>query len=848
MQISWNWLSERVDLTGLGNALTAKAGVTPQVALADRLTARGLEVEEVRSLGQGFEKVVTAQILERNPHPQADRLSLCKVQVGAGKVLEIVCGAQNMKAGDIVAAALVGAELPNGMKIAQSKIRGVESFGMLCSEEELGLAPESEGILILPSTTEVGKPLAEVLGRDDTLFTLKLTANRADCLSHWGIAREVASALGVKPKRLTATSVQSEGSPIQTRVSAQDAGLQFWGVHLTGVRVGPSPEWLVKKLESIGQRSINNVVDATNWLMLETGQPVHAYDADRLQGDWLEVRFAKEGERIPLLDGTEVVLCDQDLVIADRQQAVSLAGIMGGGNSEVSTGTQEIFLECAEFAPSRIRKTASRLGKKTDASHRFERGVDPTALPWVISLLTHQILNIAGGKINGGAVARHEMRNFVGDPAAERAAQRRIRVESDYFSKFLGMQVSAAEIREVLTALDCEIEGQGGQWNILVPHYRLDLSLPEDLAEEVARSLGYSRIEETLPSLSTEPMGVGASLGISRLALLNQAKALLASSGFSEVLNYSFTSQGRLKAWGLSSSTVRVVNPLSEEHEWMVPSLLPGLVQNVLNNWHHHFGVDVPSLRLFEIRPTFHATKPIQAYSEMETGMDERWKLSAVMTGDQLSTSLQADLKPVDFYDLKAVTENILETLGVRGARILAPNHPQASGAVGALEQALQWFHPGQSAILLIGKDPAGVFGRIHPGLDREMKLKAPVWMLELDWDLLSRSARGAYEAPKYKAWGAFPSMDRDFALLVDQKVSAASLSQSALKAGKPLLKSVRVFDVYRGGQIPAGMQSIALRLVLGDDSRVLQESETEAACQRIQEAWKKELGAEVRG
>ena len=478
MRISWNWLSEMVDLGAVNG---------PQ-GLAELLTRRGLEVEGIHGLAQGFDKVVTAKILERSPHPQADRLSLCKVTIGKGEPLEIVCGAQNMKAGDIVALAQIGAHLPNDLKIAQSKIRGVTSNGMLCSEEELKLKEKAEGILILPASTPLGKPLAEILGRDDTILTLKITPNRGDCMSHWGIAREVAAALDKKAKRPTPKALDLKGSPISIHLEAGESAPQFWGCYIEGVKVGPSPDWLVKRLEALGSRSINNVVDSTNLLMFELGQPVHAYDADKIEGKKIAVRYGQAGEQIPLLDGTTVTVTHADLVIADGKRAVGLGGVMGGGNSEVQIATKNVFLECAEFAPSSVRRTASRYQRKTDAAQRFERGVDPLGHAHAIARLAQLVTELAGGKIKGSEHALTPSR----DP--KKMKPREIRMGKSFCEDFLGLSVSSKEIHKMLEAHDCEVRESEKNWIVTPPSYRLDLSIKEDLAEEVARSVGYDKI------------------------------------------------------------------------------------------------------------------------------------------------------------------------------------------------------------------------------------------------------------------------------------------------------------------------------------------------------------------
>jgi phenylalanyl-tRNA synthetase beta chain len=809
---------------------------TPPKALAEVLTRRGLEVEAIEAQGAAFDKVVTARILERAKHPDSDRLSLCSVSIGAGEPLAIVCGAQNMKAGDIVALAQIGAHLPNGMKIGQGKIRGVVSNGMLCSEQELKLAETSEGILILPSGTPLGLPLAEFLGRDDTILELKLTANRGDCLSHFGLAREVAAALGQSPKAPQPKLLDFKGSPIAVHLDAGESAPQFYGCLIEGVKVGPSPAWLVKRLEAVGSRSINNVVDATNLAMLELGHPMHAYDANRIAGQQLRVRLAKDGEKLPLLDGAEVTLAGTELVIADGEKAVGLAGVMGGGNSEVQDGSTRLFLECAEFAPGLVRRAASRHVRRTDAAQRFEKGIDPEGLPRAISRLAQLVIELAGGKVTGSVVAR--------TPGAVSRKLRTVVLDPTYLPSFLGMSVTGEQAEKIFRDLDCQVDKTTLEWTVTSPSYRLDLNRREDLAEEIARTLGYDAIPATLPSLSSNPTSIKAASGAQSSALIDRAKDLLVQSGLSETLNYSFTSKSWLAKFGMAPH-LSVTNPLSEEHEAMVPSLLPGLIQSALGNWHKHFGSEALPIRLFELRPVFgvaNAGAPIQASGEMETGVVESWKLSFAVSGPRFVGGLRNEQGEVDFFDVKALVENLLAGLDTRGTRI------QPISGSRALDTPLaKLFHPGQSAEILAGKDSAGFFGLIHPGKAKELKLRAPLWIGELDWKVLSQLSPAASDPRSYRAWSEFPSIERDFALLVRSDISADKIVQVATKAGKPLAKVVRVFDIYRGSQVQEGMTSVAVRVIFYEDTRSLQESEAEAASNQILNAWKKDLGIELR-
>ncbi len=825
MRVSWNWLSEWVDLSGFKNPNE----------LADLLIRRGLEVEQVERLDRGLEKVVTARILSRSPHPQADRLSVCSVDCGSSDPLQIVCGAQNMKGGDVVALAQVGAHLPNDAKIGESKIRGVVSHGMLCSEAELKLKEESEGILILPSETPVGLPLAAVLGKDDLIFHLKVTANRGDCLSHLGIAREVAAALGLTLKKAQPSPLCEGECPIAIHLEAGELSPQFYGVWIEGVSVGPSPAELVRKLEVLGLRSINNVVDLSNWVMMELGHPVHAYDGNQILGKTVSVRKGREGEVLPLLDHKTIQLSGHELVVADGERVIGLAGVMGGGNSEVQATTKNLFLECAEFHPSWVRQSSGRYQRKTDASHRFERGIDPTDLGRVVSCFAQEVVRLAGGRIVGLKSVRAPSRSQFQRPA--------IRFGLHDVHDFLGFPrdqspLLLSELEAIWKRLDCQVLKQGDHWEVRPPSYRWDLNLMEDLAEEIARTVGYDLIPATIPTLSSSP--VSAISSIPQLILQDRAKDSLVRQGFHESLNYAFTSLGSLESLGLTS-TVRLMNPLSEEYEWMVPSLLPGLIRNALTNWNHHFGSESLPIRLFELRPVFAAgASGAVASSQTETGVQEAWKLAIVMSGPRFAGGLRGDFAPVEFADLKGVVEALLRDLGTRGVRFLPFSASRTGGN--------PLFHPGKSAEVLAGNTVAGHFGLLHPARARDLKTRDDLWLVELDWTQLLKLSRGAFQVPSYKAWPEFPGMERDFALVVKEEISVDKICQVALKAGRPLIKGAKVFDIYRGAQVAEGMTSIAVRVIFYDETRSLQESEAEAASIKLLEAWKQEIGAELRG
>ncbi|MBS1961253.1 MAG: phenylalanine--tRNA ligase subunit beta [Bdellovibrionales bacterium] len=833
MKVSYSWLKELVDF------------VEAPRALGDLLTARGLEVEEFESQSKGLEKVVSAFIVEKGKHPDSDRLSLCKVDVGQahGGVLEIVCGATNHKTGDKVAAALVGADLPNGMKIGKGKIRGVESNGMLCSEAELGISKESAGIIILPKDTPVGKPIAEILGRDDSLLTLKLYANQGHYLSHFGVAREIAAATGKPAKRPAAVAggkpvaLDWKGSPISIALEAGEKAPQFYGCQIDGVKIGPSPAWLVKRLEAVGSRSINNVVDATNLVMLELGHPVHAYDADKIASKKIGVRMSKAGEKFPLLDDSEVTMGGAELVIFDGSgKAIGLAGVMGGGNSEVSDGTTKVFLECAEFDPVLVRKAKTKHGKLTDAATRFERGVDPKGLPAVMNRLAALVLELAGGKIVGSAKAE------VSAPKARPT----IEMPVSYVRDFIGVDVKDSEVESTLRALECDVEKKGDTYRVKPPSYRLDLNLREDLAEEVARSVGYDRIPSTIPKLSSPPIARAFDADGAQQILLERAKDAFVRQGVCEALNYGFTSATWLANFGLTGA-LKVQNPMSEEHEWMVPSLVPGLVGNALRNYRHHFGSESPVVRLFEIRPTFAlgAERPKGADgapSKFETGVNEEWKIAFALSGPRYAQALRNEVGEVDFYDGKAILEAFLDQMGAKGIRFIPlhasrnPNHPGA-----------KLLHPGQAIEVLAGNATLGHFGLLHPGTAKKLKIKENLFVGELDWATLSKMCRAASQARTFKPWSEQPPIERDFAILAKAGTTADQVLAVLNKAGKPLVKSAKIFDVYQGAQVAAGKVSIGARVILQDETRALTEAEAEGVSKTIVAALAKELGAELR-
>lgn len=818
MKISWKWLSDWVDLEKVG---------TPE-RLADLLTARGLEVEGLHRQDAGFDRVVSAQILEKLKHPEADRLSVCTVSTGAAPYLQIVCGAQNMKRGDVVVLANIGAKLPNGLQIEKSKIRGVESFGMLCSEEELGLKDKAEGILILPEGTPVGWKLADVLERDDVILEVKLTANRGDCLSHYGIAREVAAALGIPLKTQKIPEIAWTGNPVKIELKAPKDAPQFAGALVKGVIQKESPSWLKSRLESVGQRPINNLVDVSNFVMLDLGFPVHIYDADLLEGNQISVDIAAPGEELVLLDQGAVKLAGFELVIRDGKKAVGLAGVMGGGNSEVRPETKNIFLECAEFNPVLVRRAAALHGRRSEASLRFEKGIDPKGPELAMKRLADLVSRVAGGVLVGAHLEKNAERAQGQGPV--------VRFSESYIGDQLGMSLSRDEISKILTGLQCSVTFSNGEFSVTSPSFRRDLNIAEDFIEEVARCIGYDKIPLTLPhaaDLAVRPNR--ESLVAQRLARIDVTKDTFVALGFFESVSLSFQSAAFLDR-ARAPAQVRVLNPLTEEHECLVPSLLPGLLKATLENERHHFGAEPISVRLFEVRPTFLATdQPIVASGTHGTGVKETLRAAFVLSGRDHADALRQDLRVVDFFDLKAVLEDFFARTRTSGVRLIAATRDPIPTT----------FHPGQALEVWVGKHRVGHAGRLHPGLEKDLGIRQPLYACEFDLDAVLPLMM-ATEA-QFKDWPKFPGMERDFALVVDLATASDRLVQVGLRAGKPIAKAAKVFDIYRGSSLPEGKVSVAIRVSFGEAARSLEEAEVERASKAMIEAWARETGAALR-
>lgn len=825
MRISLNWLSEYVDLPPpeeppQGGADAERGFAASVDLLAHKLTAVGLEVEAIERTGAGLEGVVAARIVASEKHPNAEKLSVTRVDAGSGEPLQIVCGAKNYQVGDVVPLATVGTVLPGGGKIEKAKLRGVESSGMLCSAKDLGLAADSSGLLILDRNTAPGTPIAKALALDDVLLEVNVTPNRPDALSHIGIAREVAAALGTQV-RLPAPRVEELGAAaeeaVKVRIEDPERCARYAARVIEGVKIGHAPTWLARRLESCGVRSISNVVDATNFVLLELGHPLHAFDLDKVGGREIVVRTARLGEKLVTLDGKERTLSPDDLLIADRDRGSALAGVMGGGDSEISAATSRVLLESAWFQPGGIRRTSRRHGLKTEASYRFERGADPGMVIPAVDRCAALIAELAGGTVRRGIVDAH--------PREVQAPVVRLRWRRP--AEILGLDVSREEARRVLAGLGFEErESDAEAASFQVPSWRADVSIEEDLVEEIVRTKGYDAIPETLPhGASDTPAEPPEAQAIARI------RAALEAAGLNEAVNFSFVAARDLEPLDAAVPTsdgsgralaIALKNPISADLAVMRTSLVPSLLRNAAHNRRQR----VEDVRLYEIARAY---RPNAEASDVPSS--EPLQVAGVLFGRRSPLGWAVGSDALDFHDAKAAVAGVLDALGISGALWRPPGG--------------RWLHPRISAAVARGGDGdiLGEVGELHPRVAQAFELPRGVLAFELHVDALLRAAR---LVPQYRPIPRFPAVLRDLAVVVDDAVTAASVD--ALVREEPLVESVTPFDVYRGPPLPAGKKNLAFAISYRAGDRTLTDAEGDAAHGRIVKRLAEKLGAELRG
>lgn len=795
MKFSENWLRQHVQTTATREELVAT------------LTAIGLEVEQATSLGEALDGVVVAEIVAAEKHPQADRLQVCSVDAGNGERLQIVCGAPNARVGLKAPLATIGTRIGE-FTIEAAKLRGVESSGMLCSAKELGIDADASGLLELPGDAPVGAPLADYLGLPDASIELKLTPNRADCFSVRGIAFDVAAATGSTVKALDAAPMPAL---VDTETAVElDAGAKvprFVGRAIEGVdAAAQTPVWMGERLRRSGIRPISFLVDVTQYAMLELGQPMHAFDRDTLTAP-IVVRPARDGERLRLLDGREVALDEDFLVVADSQggrgaRAVALGGIMGGHDTRVTTATRNVFLEAAHWIPPAIVGRGRRLGLHTDAGHRFERGVDPELPRQAIELATRLIVEIAGG--SPGPVTEAVVADALPRP-------RTIRLRRERLARLLGTRVDDAEVERILRALGLDARAGGDGWEVVAPTRRFDLAIEEDLVEEIARIHGYDAIPATLPGAPTQ-LAIVTETRVDAAAV----RAHLSSRDFLEAVNYAFVEEDLLRRWQAADRAVPLANPLSAELAVMRTRLLPGLVAALSRNTARQ----QPRVRLFELGNVF-ATRDGDA-------PEETLRVAAVACGGAHAEQWGQPSRAVDFHDLRGDLDSLA---ALAGARLEYRPSQAAHG------------HPGRSAEILRGGEAIGWIGQLHPRLQRALDLDEAVVAFEVDLAPLLQRA-----IPLARPLSRYPSVRRDLAFVVPEAVSWEAVSGTVRDAAGPVLKELRLFDRYVGKGVEAGFKSLAMGLILQEDSRTLTDRDAEGVVAEVVAALQREHAAAIRG
>ncbi len=794
MKVSFRWLKEYVHTT------------LPPQEIAEALTMAGLEVEAGQGLGEHWEGVRVARVTGVAPHPNADRLRLATVEL-SGESHTVVCGAPNLSVGQKVAFAQIGARLIDGhtgqtVTLKQAKIRGVTSAGMVCSEKELGLGESHEGILELSPEAPVGAPLADYMG--DTPLEVEITPNRPDCLSVLGVAREVAAITG-EPIRPPALDYSEEGPPVRELASVEiadpDLCPRYCATIIQGITLGPSPRWLQERLISYGMRPINSIVDVTNYVMVEMGQPLHAFDYRTLLESKIIVRRARHGENITSLDGQKRSLNPDMLVIADAHRAVAVAGVMGGLDTEVTEGTTDILLEAANFAYASLRNTASTLKMRTEASMRFERGLSPELVPPNIKRATQLIQQVAGGRVAKGII---DVYPGMADAGA-------IVLEMTEIPRLLGMEIDRAEVLRVLKALGFECREDSPE-RLLVrpPYWRSDVRLPADVVEEVARIVGYDRLPTTvlsgrLPHRQPD----------TKFRLKERVRDILSGTGLQEAITYPLVSADWLETVHCPLG-LRLANPVSREQEYLRTSLRPGLLAALATN--QKSGAD--AVRLFEVG---------RAYLPWEDGLPlERDTAAAVLwngNGEALWTGRQAG---ADFYEAKGLVATLLYRLGTSSVDFIPSQEP--------------FLHPSWQAAVTVGGRVVGVIGQVHPKAADVLEVTGPAFFVEIYLDAVAAESG---RTVTYQHLSRFPVAIRDLALVVVEEVSARQITD--ILSSSPLVTEVTLFDLYRGRPIPAGHKSLAFRMRFQSPKRTLTDTEVDRAQQQLVELLGRELGAVLR-
>ena len=797
MNVTLNWLKAYIDFE-----------FSPS-ELADRLTMLGVEVESIKQLGAELEGVIVGSVTSIRPHPNADKLVLCQVDTGGTEALQIVCGAPNVRAGMLAPVATIGTTLPVGLTIKRAKLRGETSQGMLCSEKELGLSDDTTGLMELPTEIPLGTPLSEALGLDDVVFELEITPNRPDCLSLIGVAREIRAETG-NPLKLPTVDLKESDIDVRdltsVTIDAPDLCPRYAARIIQNVKVAESPAWLQQRLESVGIGVINNIVDVTNFVLMEYGQPLHAFDYHKLTENRIVVRRATDSEQITTLDEIERELTPDMLVIADAEKPVALAGIMGGYDSEITETTCDVLLESAYFNPSSVRATAKALGISTEASYRFERGADPGVVLTALDRAAQLIAELAGGTVCDGVVDVY--------PGQQPLTKIQLRPERVNF--VLGTTLKAAEMAQILNRLGFDVDTTEEIYQVAVPTFRSDVTREIDLIEEIARVYGYDNIPTTLPKGDIPVPASNPKTEVGR-----RVKHFLLAAGMMEAVNYSFCDPNcfdriRLNADDPLRNTLKLRNPLSPEMSVLRTTLTPGLLENAQHNHNHQ----IDTIALFEIGSVF--------VHDGEEKEPER--VTGVLAG-QVGEGVYSDPhRSPDFFDIKGLVEGMLEVCSVVDWTLQKTDVPT--------------FHPGRNAEVLLGDRRLGVFGEVHPEVLENYDLPYKAYLFEFDLEGL---ADATTFAKRFEPISIYPKVARDLAIVVDKGILSDMPTELIYTTGGGSVDSVRLFDVYEGEQVPEGKKSLAYTITYHSATETLTDKAVNALHDKVVKRLNRELGAELR-
>jgi len=803
MLVSLKWLKDYVDIE-----LTADE-------LAHRLTMAGLEVDEIKTIRPQFAGVVVAKILSVKPHPSADRLSLCDVSDGT-QTYSIVCGAKNIASGNIVPLAKVGALIPGGYTIKSSVLRGEKSDGMLCSEAELEIGDDESGIMHLPADLPLGSPLETALNIEDTVLDVNVTPNRSDCLSMIGIAREVAAITGLKMKR-PAVRIKESGEDIHSLTSVKiiDSDLcpRYTARIIKNVKIGPSPVWIKARLEAAGLRAINNIVDVTNFVMLEMGQPLHAFDFRFLEEGRIVVRKSRENEEFISLDEKKHILPADTLLICDGVKPVAIGGIMGGLNSEVKEDTQVVLLESAYFNPSSIRRSARRLAMPTDAAFRFERGIDPEGVVNALNRAAQLIAELSGGYV---------CKNHIDEYPRKVSSAQNIPLRLDRIRQVIGIEIKAKDVTGILRGIGMVVKQEGrGRYLVTPPTCRVDITREIDLIEEVIRLYGYDRVPVTLPAVNVTEMDV-----IPRLDLEERIRQLLIGSGYTEIVNYSFGNPLVADILCLSENDerrnpVRIKNPLGEDLSAMRATLIHGLLETAKRNANNGSF----DLKIFEIGRIFLNRKKVEPLPE------EKNMVAGLLTG-KITDDFWNSGKTVDFYALKGSLENIFVDLKINNCRYISTD-------------VESFLHPGKSCRILLDDRQIGFLGEVHPDVLEKITLKNAAYVFEINLDILVAACAG--KKIYYQEISKFPAVTRDAAFVIPHTMEADKMLNIVWEQKEDLLENVSIFDVYSGKEFSEGTKSLGLRFSYRAPDKTLTDLEANTVHDRIVQKTVALTGAKIR-